>query len=170
METTHTLPASLEEVLVKQFRAFQELKTLTQEERKALFDNDAEALIPILENKERFVDDVGRLEKSLTELVENWAEKNNIPNQKANVSLIIRDLSTDWQQRISRLQQGVHALLEEVRELNSGNMALVKTAMERSEATREFLISLYQSSMESYGPTEQANPESFTFSELDTKA
>ena len=169
MENTHINPASLEEVLVKQFRAFQDLKSLTQEERKALFDHNTEALLPILETKEKVMEDVQRLESNLTDQIHFWIHEFSLNQENANLSMIIPYLGKEWQQKIIRLQQGIFALVEEIREMNGGNMALVRSAIERSEATREFLISLYQVSMESYGPTEQARPENFTFSELDTQ-
>jgi len=141
-----TLLAELESVLVQEFRLYQRLLALAQEERRALTNADLNALTAALQATEGVY--------AQLQVLERWAQSGQAP-APASLGEMLPRLEAAVAQRLNRLREGILALAQELRDLGQGNRALAVVALERVEAMRQFLVGLAQSPV-GYAPPGQA--------------
>ncbi len=139
-DDTQALLATLEDVMVREFRAYQSLLVVTKAERQALAMNDVPALTALVQQKEGVLRDLESLAQSRRQLHDTWV--GGITTNALSELSAGRRASTSTVRRISRLRNGIRALAREVREINTGNRALAESALCRVEAVRAFLLSL----------------------------
>lgn len=110
---------SIASLLVREFRARQALLHLTQEERLALAQGDAPRLAALAERK-------GLLLDNLSKLVE--------ARQRLGKGLdgSLAELSADDCRRLTRLQEGIRVLVEQVHDLTLSNRALAAYALDHT--------------------------------------
>jgi flagellar biosynthesis/type III secretory pathway chaperone len=143
-ERTHELQGSLEDLLVREFRACQTLCAFTKEERAALTRDDVTQLAELVEKKEALLDEIGLVEESRRTVIQELASEAGAPERCGTLAELLPILDPAIAGRLGRLREGILALSGEVRDLTSGNLALASTAMERIDAVQSFLLSLCQ--------------------------
>jgi hypothetical protein len=143
-ERTHELQGSLEDLLVREFRACQALCAFTKEERTALTKDDVIQLAALVEKKEALLDEIGLVEESRRTVVQELATEAGAPERSATLADLLPVLDSTIAGRLARLREGILALSGEVRDLTSGNMALASTSIDRIDAVQSFLLSMCQ--------------------------
>jgi flagellar biosynthesis/type III secretory pathway chaperone len=133
---------ALEAALVSEFRAYQTLVALTQDERQALLANNVQALQDLLNQKETLLGNLERLESARLAALESWACAANV--EAHTLTDVLANLELTAGERLQRLRDGILALTAQLRELSHGNRALANSALEGVEAVHNFLLSLSQ--------------------------
>ena len=133
---------SIEDALVSEFRAYQTMVALTQDERQALLANDIKALQDLLTQKEALLGNLDRLEQARQGAMDRWDHAMGIEAHTMTEMLPYLDNATG--ERLKRLREGILALAAQLRELSQGNRAMADSALEGLEAVRNFLLSLSQ--------------------------
>ena len=132
---TAMLAARLEDILVAEFRAYGELVTCAREERAHLTNGAVADLVALLEQKEKIVGELNRLEQRRATVLLEW-ESGPVPT----LTELLPKLEAPLAERVSRLREGILVLVERERDLARGNRLLATAALERTEALRAFLI------------------------------
>jgi flagellar biosynthesis/type III secretory pathway chaperone len=133
---------ALEDALVSEFRAYQTLVALTQDERQALLANNLTALQEVLAQKETLLGSLERLESARQAALGAWALAAQV--KAHTLTEILPSLEGDSAERLKRLRDGILALTGRLREMSQGNRALADAALDGVEAVHNFLLSLSQ--------------------------
>ena len=157
MENLQEHLTTLENVLVREFRACQTLHSLTKEERLVLSSGDISGLLNLVEQKEAVLDEMSQLEDKRRMVVPELAEIVGLQTQSPNLSDVLKELDNDLSDRLARLREGITALLGGIRNLTFGNRALATAGLERVDAVQAFLLDLLQP-LANYSP--QGIPQS----------
>lgn len=142
-----TLAATLEDLLVQEFRTCQSLHQLTKEERRALSQNDLSALEVILEQKEVVLDELGQLEDRRRMVAQNLGDQVGLKHTNPTITAICQALNNEMGRRIRHIKDGISALAEEIKIMTSGNHALAMIALERVDALQTILIDSFRPSL-----------------------
>jgi flagella synthesis protein FlgN len=145
-ETTQEIMSAMEAIMVNEFRVCQSLMTLLQQERQALIQKDADTLTNLIEQKESLLDELGSGEESRRSQMEKLAQAGGAVIEAASLTDLLRRLQLTATERIYRLQEGIYALQNKIRELNRANHALAEINLERISALQEYLVSLHTAS------------------------
>jgi flagellar biosynthesis/type III secretory pathway chaperone len=137
------LLVELEAVLVQEFRLYQRLLTLAQDERRALTTADLSALTAALHSTEAIYAELTQLESQRRQTLEQWAQAGQTP-PPASLAEMLPRLEAAAAQRLNRLREGILALAQQLRDLGQGNRALAVAALERVDELRRFLLTLAQ--------------------------
>ena len=133
---------ALEAALVSEFRAYQSLVALTQDERQALLASNVQALQDLLNQKETLLGNLERLETARQAALADWARTAGL--EAHTLTDMLANLEPTASERLQRLRDGILALTVQLRELSHGNRALADSALEGVEAVHNFLLSLSQ--------------------------
>jgi flagellar biosynthesis/type III secretory pathway chaperone len=133
---------ALEDALVGEFRAYQTLVALTQDERQALLANNLVMLQEVLAQKETLLGNLERLENARQVALNAWADAAGVESR--TLTDILSSLDTASGERLKRLRDGILALTIRLREISQGNRALADSALEGVAAVHSFLLSLSQ--------------------------
>lgn len=131
---------TLEYLLVKQFRTLQRLTDLTKKERENLLNNDADALMRLVEEKEAMLDQMGLIEDDRRKQVQSLALQLNIHSEETSVSELLPYLHKVEAERLKRLSEGVTTLANQARDLNYGNQALAYSRIDWLKAVQGFIV------------------------------
>jgi flagellar biosynthesis/type III secretory pathway chaperone len=145
MSDTETLQrhlTALEDALVGEFRAYQTLVALTQDERQALLADNLKTLQEVLAQKEALLGNLERLESARQAALAAWARAAGI--EAYTLSDVLSRLEAAGCERLTRLRDGILALTAELHELSHGNRALADSALEGVAAVHNFLLALSQ--------------------------
>jgi len=140
--TTHMLLAILEDTLVSEFRSYEALVKMTREERRLLPDGDVEALLSLIGQKERLLDEIDHLERKRQTTIARWACLEGHEAPPANLLTMLPNLDAAVAKRLGHLRDGILVLIEQQRDLARGNKLLVNAALQQIQAVRDFLINL----------------------------
>lgn len=138
------LLVELESVLVQEFRLYQRLLALAQEERRALTAADLTALTRALQSTAAVYAQLNQLAATRSQALEHWAQARQVP-PPASLGEMLPRLEAAAAQRLNRLREGILALAQQLRDLGQGNRALAVAALERVDELRHFLLTLAQS-------------------------
>ena len=138
---------TLEDLLVREFRACQTLLTLTKDERQALAKNDVRALSTLVEQKEAWLDELAQIEDRRRMVVQEIARLLPLISPTPSVAELAGALEPEVGGRINRLRDGITALSGEIRELSSGNRALAASALERTDAVQSLIVDFLRPSL-----------------------
>jgi flagellar biosynthesis/type III secretory pathway chaperone len=158
VETPQSVLAALEEALVGEFRAYQTLVEFAKDERRLLSGGDFTALLDLIAQKEKLVDELGRLEKKRLGAIEQWTRAAGDDAPPPTLADLLPGLDAATAERLGRLRRGILALVDQLRDLTRSNRLLAEAGMERVEAVRYFLLSLSQLPL-GYRPPGQPAPE-----------
>jgi flagellar biosynthesis/type III secretory pathway chaperone len=136
---------TLEDILVREFRACQTLHTLTKEEQVSLSSGDMHKILTLVEYKESILDDINQLEEKLRKTVSQLAKLVKLPAESATLAEVLATLNNDASERLERLREGILSLLGVVRNLTFGNQAFATGGLERLDAVQAYLLNLFQS-------------------------
>ncbi|MCI0521618.1 MAG: flagellar protein FlgN [Chloroflexi bacterium] len=157
MQEPSVLVNTLEDLLVKEFRACQALHTLTVNERQALSKNEIQALANLVEHKEALLDELGQIDDHRRMVAQELAGVFRLASGTPSIAEIAAHLPADIGRRINHLREGIIALTAEMRELTNGNQALAHYALERADALQSFLLDLYRPTL-TYQPPGMQKP------------
>jgi|GEM_PF-4751731 len=134
----------IEELLVRQFRRLQKLLTLTKAAREALLAADPDRLLDLTEQMSKLLhelDDVlGRQDASLEQIL--GAEP--VQADHSIMQAMLSEIEPQRRGRLERLRRGSLILAEEIRGLNRGNCALVKSGKVHLDALADFFLQCMQ--------------------------
>jgi hypothetical protein len=133
----------LEEVLVRQFRALQEMIALTKKERTYLL-SEPDLIIQIVEDKEVLLDAMSLMEDKCRKIVQELCLDLSLRSENTSIRDLLPFLKPEDASRIKNLSEGITSLASQARELNRANQAIAYTKLEWLKATQEFLISIFQ--------------------------
>lgn len=165
-----TLAATLEDLLVQEFRTCQSLHQLTKEERQALSQNDLSALEVILEQKEVVLDELGQIEDRRRMVAQNLGDQIGLQHTTPTITAICQALNNEMGQRIRRIKGGISALAEEIKIMTSGNHALAMIALERVDALQTILIDSFRPSLTYERPSAKASTNLDVVWDVDQRA
>jgi flagellar biosynthesis/type III secretory pathway chaperone len=134
--------AVLEDALVGEFRTYQTMVALTQDERQALLSNNLVRLQEVVAQKEALLGNLERLESARQAALQAWVAAAGVEAQ--TLVEILPSLEAAASERLMRLRDGILALTTQMRELAHGNQALADSALEGVAAVHNFLLSLSQ--------------------------
>jgi flagellar biosynthesis/type III secretory pathway chaperone len=146
----------LEHLLVRQFRALQELLETSQKERAFLLSND-EKLMRVVEDKEVLLDQLGLIEDSRRKVVQDLSQALKIQSDSVSVGSLLPFLKPDDANRIGRLAEGVITLAGQTRELNEENHALALVKLDWVKAAQSVFIGMLEPEVE-YRPANSLPP------------
>ena len=133
----------LEEVLVRQFRALQEMIALTKKERTYLL-SEPDLVIQTVEDKEVLLDAMSLMEDKCRKIVQELSLDLSLHSENTSIRDLLPFLKPEDASRIKNLSEGITSLASQARELNRANQAIAYTKLEWLKATQEFLISIFQ--------------------------
>ena len=154
-ETPQRHLTALEDALVGEFRAYQSLVALTQDERQALLANNLAPLQEVLAQKEALLGNLERLEAARQAALAAWAGAAGV--EVNTLAEVLPKVEAAASERLKRLRDGIMALTAELRDLSHGNRALADSALEGVAAVHHFLLSLSQVSTGYQRPGGPAN-------------
>jgi flagellar biosynthesis/type III secretory pathway chaperone len=133
----------LEHLLVRQFRALQELVEATQKERTFLLNGD-ENIMRAVEDKEVLLDQLGLIEDSRRRVVQDLAVALRIESEAGSVGALLPHLGKEEASRIGRLAEGIVTLASQAREMNHENQAIAVVHISWVKAAQAALIGVSQ--------------------------
>jgi flagellar biosynthesis/type III secretory pathway chaperone len=142
---------TLEDLLVREFRACQVLYDLSREERAAISNHDITRMLCLVEDKEAVLDELSSLDDSRRMTSQEMGSLLGLAVHAPTVADLLPALSVENASRIGRLREGILTVMDKVRDLNRGNHALASGELERADSVQAFLLSLVQPPV-TYGP------------------
>ncbi len=134
----------LEETLVSEFRLLQSLLEVTQKESSALLKGSHSILMPIVEDKEAILDQLGNLEDTRATVSQSLAVDFGVNAQPATIQSLLPYVDGERAQRMRRLCDGILALSEQQRGLNLNVSTMAQSWIEMIHSTQAYLLSFYQ--------------------------
>lgn len=136
------LQIALENGLVREFRLFQSLLRLTQEERQALRRGDVVRLMALAEHKENLLDRLAALEPARSRFQTALAaEAAGAPLDPTSLDhAALAQMDPDDRRRLTSLLEGVLALAAQVRDLVQGNRLLARRALNQAASQQAGLL------------------------------
>jgi len=134
----------LEETLVSEFRLLQSLLEVTQKESSALLKGSHSILMPIVEDKEAILDQLGNLEETRDKISQSLAADFGVSTQPATIQSLLPHVDSERAQRMRRLCDGILALSEQQRGLNLNVSTMAQSWIEMIHSTQAYLLSFYQ--------------------------
>lgn len=165
-----TLAATLEDLLVQEFRACQSLHQLTKDERQALSKNDLSGLEVILEQKEVVLDELGQIEDRRRMVTQILGDQVGLEHTNPTLTAICQGLNNEIGRRIRNVKEGISALAEEIKIMTSGNHALAIIALERVDALQTILIDSFRPSLTYERPGTKASTNFDVVWDVDQRA
>jgi flagellar biosynthesis/type III secretory pathway chaperone len=163
------LLTSLENVLVQEFRILQTLITTTKQERILLNKKDPDAIMMIVEEKEGLLDQFGLLEEKRRMFITSIASELNIKLQHVTIYELCTGLDSVESDRLMHLNDGISMLVQQVKELNCGNQALARTALDWLISAQSFMMNLANPSDGYYPPGQKPPIERSAFNNVGMK-
>lgn len=155
--TTQQAAAILEQIerlLAREFRLYQGLLAITKDERKALISGALEDVNRLVRQKEDALEQLNTLEADRVSALSAWARAHG---GEATLLSLMADVDDETAARFSRLREGILAIASQLRDFGLANRALAQIALDRLEATRDYLIQV-ATPAPAYGPQPIAAP------------
>jgi len=137
MGRTENLQTVLESLLVEEFRTVQKLQRLKLSESQALSDYDMHTVNELYEEIEITVDDIQHLQSQRQVVLKKIANEFIVNSESPAVVDIPQALQSEINDRILRLQEGIRALNDEIRQISTRNAAITPPIMKRPKAIRD---------------------------------
>jgi len=137
MERSENLQTVLESLLVEEFRTVQKLQRLKLSESQALSDYEMHTVNELNEEIEIAVDDLQQLQSQRQVVVKKIANELNVNSESPAVHDISLALNPESNDRILRLQEGIRALNNEIRQISARNAAITPPIMKRPKELRD---------------------------------
>lgn len=137
MGQTEKLQTVLERLLVEEFRTVQKLQQLKLSESQALSDYDMNTVYELDEEIEITIDNIQQLQTQrqvIVEKITNEQERTADDLAMLNVPL---ELYPELHDRILRLQEGIRALNDEIRQISTRNAAITPPIMKKPRELRD---------------------------------
>ncbi len=137
MEQTENLQTVLESLLVEEFRTVQKLQRFKLSESQALSNYDMHTVNELNEEFEIAVEDLQQLQSQRQVVVKKIANGLNINSESPAILDISLALHPELNDRILRLQEGIRALNDEIRQISARNAAITPPIMKRPKELRD---------------------------------
>jgi flagellar biosynthesis/type III secretory pathway chaperone len=134
----------LEDTLVSEFRLLQNLIQITQKESTTLLKASYSMLMPILEDKEAILDQLGTLENTREKIVEGLAQTFGLDQRPFSMQALMSYCDAERGGRVRRLSEGIVALSQQEKDLNVNVNTLAQSWVEMIHSTQAYLLSFYQ--------------------------
>ena len=134
MRQLDNLLANLESLLVKEFRAYQRILNLKIEESQALSNFDMEALGQISSRVEVIYDEIDQMKNQRQVVSTKIAEQLHLDNPSPNLNELSTELDHEASDRIHRLQEGIAAIKNQIRQLTNRNTAITPLTLKRPKS------------------------------------
>lgn len=136
----------LEDTLVTEFRLLQNLIQVTQKESSTLLKANYSMLMPILEDKEAILDQLGTLEATREKIVASVAQAMGVDmlEHPINMQGLMQLCDAERAGRVRRLSEGIVALSQQEKDLNVNVNTLAQSWVEMIHSTQAYLLSFYQ--------------------------
>lgn len=155
--TTQQAAAILEQIerlLAREFRLYQGLLAITKDERRALIAGALEDVNRLVRQKEDALEQLNTLEADRVSALSAWARARG---GDATLLALMADIDDETAARFCRLREGILAIASQLRDFGLANRALAQIALDRLEATRDYLIQV-ATPAPAYGPQPVATP------------
>lgn len=129
----------VEQSLLAELRLTQTLSFLVESEREALQADDVEALAKIVVEKEECLRGLAHALAESETVISAWGRELNVTDDDATLEQVLTEVDRPTGIHLSMLRAGSRACLDESRITSLGNQALLRVAMERNSALRDFL-------------------------------
>lgn len=136
------LLASLEDYLVREFRALQSLVAISKEERDILVEGKTDALLRITEEKEFILDQIGLVEDARRNVSQRISQLTGLKNENTTLVEIFPVVDVDVRTRLKNLYDGIIVLVDQTRSINVGNRALATAHADCLDATQAYLLKM----------------------------
>jgi len=136
------LLASLEDYLVKEFRALQSLVAISKEERDILVEGKTDALLRITEEKEFILDQIGLVEDARRNVSQRISQLTGLKSENSTLADILPVVDVTVRTRLKNLYDGIMVLVDQTRSINIGNRALATTRAECLDASQAYLLKM----------------------------
>ncbi|HVP21237.1 MAG TPA: flagellar protein FlgN [Anaerolineaceae bacterium] len=133
---------ALEDYLVKEFRTLQTLINVTRSERAALCKGDSAVVLRVVEEKEAILDTLGLILDREKVTYQNIAQNVGLKSEAYSLRDLLPYIEPELQTRFKNLQEGISTLVEQAKELSTGNRALALAHSQCLDATQSFLLKL----------------------------
>jgi flagellar biosynthesis/type III secretory pathway chaperone len=134
----------LEDTLVCEFRLLQSLVDVTQRESSALLKGSHSVLMPILEDKETILDQIGVQEAAREKVVQQLGALMGVDSSHVTVKALLPYLEKEQAERLRRLCDGIVVLSEQQRGLNLNVTTLAQSWIDMIHSTQAYLLSFFQ--------------------------
>ncbi len=134
MHPPDNLLASLESLLVKEFRAYQRLLTLKREESQALSSFTMENLSQLEENIEAHYGEIDQLQNQRQVILAKVASQFEFETQSPAINELCARLDPEASDRVNRLQEGITAIRDQIRQLTNRNAAITPPILRKPKA------------------------------------
>lgn len=161
---------SLENVLVQEFRTLQSLIVVTKQERVLLNKKDPDAIMLIVEEKEGLLDQFGVHEEKRRMFITSIANELNIKLTNTSINELFPGLDPHETDRLQRLSDGIKMLVQQSRDLNYGNQALARTALDWLISAQTFLLNIVNPSAGYYPPGVKPSIDQISMRNMGMKA
>ncbi|MEK7441874.1 MAG: flagellar export chaperone FlgN [Chloroflexota bacterium] len=136
MTATCTL---VEQSLLAELRLTQTLTFLVEREREALQADEVETLATIVIEKEECLNQLVHALAESESAISAWGRELHVTNDDATLEQVLTKVDRSTVIHLRMLRAGARACLDESRITSLGNQALLRVAMERNSALRDFL-------------------------------
>jgi flagellar biosynthesis/type III secretory pathway chaperone len=136
---------TIEDLLVKEFRACQNLHKITQEEQRFLSSRDFQNLLLLVEQKESVLDTLNQLEEKLKFVASNLVKHINLPPHSTTLIEVLTVIDNEISERLRRLREGIVALLSVVRNLTYQNQTLAISRLDQLDIAQSFIFDIFRS-------------------------
>lgn len=137
MGQTEKLQTVLESLLVEEFRTVQKLQQLKLSESQALSDYDMNTVFELDEEIEITIDTIQQLQTQRQVVVEKIAYEQERTSDDLAVHSGPDELYPELHDRILRLQEGIRAVNDEIRQISTRNAAITPPIMKKPKELRD---------------------------------
>ncbi|MBI5715439.1 MAG: flagellar export chaperone FlgN [Chloroflexi bacterium] len=129
----------VEQSLLAELRLTQTLTFLVERERDALQADDVESLAKTVVEKEECLRGLAHALVESEAVISAWGRELQLTNDDSTLEQVLTKVDRPTAIHLSMLRAGARACMDESRITSLGNQALLRVAMERNSALRDFL-------------------------------
>lgn len=137
MGQTEKLQTVLESLLVEEFRTVQKLQQLKLSESQALSDYDMDTVFKLDEEIEVTIDTIHQLQSQRQVVVEKITNEQKRTSDDLAMLYGPDELYPELHDRILRLQEGIRAVNDEIRQISTRNAAMTPPIMKKPRELRD---------------------------------
>jgi flagellar biosynthesis/type III secretory pathway chaperone len=141
MSTSVKQIEELQNILVAESEAYQQLITLTQAERSALQKEDLDNLTSVTQEKQELLEKVSAWEQVRATIMAHLANEFGLPPDVSLLDLITH-MDESVADTLSDIRNEFIQLVEQLLTLNHGNQLMLQTGLVRIESTFDYLSTI----------------------------
>jgi flagellar biosynthesis/type III secretory pathway chaperone len=142
----------LEDLLVKEFRALQQLADVTREEREVMPGKGFDAITNLAEQKEIILDQLNLMIDKRRQVIQQTSSLLGVVNENSSLKDLLLVIDAENQERLYNLTDAINSLVSEIRDMNYGNIAMANSMVGFIQSVQAMMISSLQKQID-YRPT-----------------